>query len=94
MRRASRISRSSSLLLFSQSKGIGFPDFQAGYNIGSNITFTASQDGIIYTDVYNGDEVKIGNLKITVGDRGTSYIIKKGQSVYCRYNTYFIPFIK
>lgn len=80
--------------LASQSKGIGFPDFQAGYNIGSNITFTASQDGIIYTDVYNGDEVKIGNLKITVGDRGTSYIIKKGQSVYCRYNTYFIPFIK
>ena len=81
--------------LSSQGKGIGkiaFPNYQAGYWIGQNKTFTTSQDGVLYIDVFNGSEIQIGKLKLEIGNRGTSYIVKKGQTVYSLYPTYFVPF--
>ena len=71
---------------------LGSPDYKAGYWIGSNTIFTAPENGMIITDVWNGNEVSIDQMHIGIGDRGTTYIVKKGQKGFFHFGSYFIPF--
>ena len=71
---------------------LGLPDYKAGYWIGSNTIFTAPENGMIITDIWNGDEVSIDQMHIRIGDRGTTYIVKKGQKGFFHFSSYFIPF--
>ena len=61
-------------------------------DIGSNTIFTAPENGMIITDVWNGNEVSIDQMHIGIGDRGTTYIVKKGQKGFFHFSSYFIPF--
>ena len=71
---------------------LGLPDYKAGYWIGSNTIFTAPENGMIITDIWNGNEVSIDQMHIGIGDRGTTYIVKKGQKGFFHFSSYFIPF--
>ena len=76
----------------SDNKKLGLPDYKSGYWIGSNTIFTAPENGMIITDIWNGDEVIIDQMHIGIGDRGTTYIVKKGQKGFFHFPSYFIPF--
>ena len=71
---------------------LGLPDYKAGYWIGSNTIFTAPENGMIITDIWGGNEVSIDQMHIGIGDRGTTYIVKKGQKGFFHFGSYFIPF--
>lgn len=47
---------------------------------------------MIITDIWNGKEVSIDQMHIGIGDRGTTYIVKKGQKGFFHFSSYFIPF--
>lgn len=47
---------------------------------------------MIVTDIWNGNEVSIDQMHIGIGDRGTTYIVKKGQKGFFHFGSYFIPF--
>ena len=76
----------------SDNKKLGLPDYKSGYWIGSNTIFTAPENGMIITDIWNGNEVSIDQMQIRIGDRGTTYIVKKGQKGFYHFSSYFIPF--
>lgn len=82
MRRASRISRSSSLLLFSQNSGkVGMPDYSKAMNIKGKCPFTAPSNGYVlfagdfdWAAGVNGTGVVINNKYIvaTAGHGGNN----------------------